>query len=62
MGDTPTKTASAGTFKSMGGEDLIQFINREGNVVLWIDCDGVLHIVTTAMQGGSSIQSGVPSE
>ena len=62
MGDTPTQNAVAGKFQSRGGDDLVQYLNSEGQVVLWIDADGVLHIVTTAMQAtGSAITTGVQS-
>ena len=63
MGNTPTPTAVAGKFQSKDGSDLVQYLNAAGQVVLWVDSDGVLHIVTTAMQAsGASIQSGLPSQ
>jgi hypothetical protein len=62
MGATPTQNAVAGKFQSRGGDDLVQYLNSEGQVVLWVDCDGVLHVVTTAMQAtGSSITTGQSS-
>jgi hypothetical protein len=62
MGATPTQNAVAGKFQSKGGDDLVQYLNAQGQVVLWVDSDGVLHIVTTAMQAnGSSITTGVQS-
>jgi hypothetical protein len=61
MGDTPTNTAVAGRFQSKDGSDLVQYLNSQGKVVLWVDSDGVLHISTTA-SGDSVLQSGLPSE
>jgi hypothetical protein len=43
MSNTPTRTAVAGRFQSKTGEDLIQFVDSAGNVVVWIDCNGVLY-------------------
>ncbi len=63
MSNTPTATAVAGKFQSKDGSDLVQYLNSQGQVVLWIDADGVLRINTTAMQGtGALIQSGLPSQ
>lgn len=56
MADTPTVTAVAGKFQSKDGSDLVQYLNSQGQVVLWIDCDGVLHI---APDGVLQITSGV---
>ena len=50
MSKTPTNTAVAGKFQSKDGSDLVQYLNSEGQVVLWIDADGVLRINTTAAQ------------
>jgi hypothetical protein len=41
----------AGKFQSNDGSDLVQYLNSEGQVVLWVDADGVLRINTTAAQG-----------
>ena len=63
MSKIPTATAVAGKFQSKDGSDLVQYLNSLGQVVLWVDSDGVLHIVSSAMQGtGGSIQSGLPSQ
>jgi hypothetical protein len=61
MGDTPTQNAVAGKFQSKDGSDLVQYLNSQGKVVLWIDADGVLRISTTA-SGESVLQSGLPSD
>jgi hypothetical protein len=42
MSNKPTRTAVAGRFQSKTGEDLIQFVDADGSVVVWIDCNGVL--------------------
>ena len=47
----PTATAVAGKFQSKDGSDLVQYLNSQGQVVLWVDADGVLRINTTAAQG-----------
>ncbi len=63
MSKTPTPTAVAGKFQSKDGSDLVQYLNSQGQVVLWIDADGVLRISTSAMQGtGALIQSGLPNQ
>jgi hypothetical protein len=51
MSNTPTRTAVAGRFQSKTGEDLIQFV-EDGNVVVWIDCNGVLYINSSAVIHG----------
>jgi hypothetical protein len=62
MGNVPTQNAVAGKFQSKGGDDLVQYLNSAGQVVLWVDADGCLHVVSTAMQAtGSSITTGVQS-
>jgi hypothetical protein len=43
----PTATAVAGKFQSKDGSDLVQYLNSQGQVVLWVDADGVLRINTT---------------
>ena len=60
MPNTPTATAVAGKFQSKDGNDLVQYLNSLGKVVLWVDKDGVLWISTTA--GGVAVQQrGLPS-
>lgn len=60
MPSTPTNTAVAGKFQSKDGSDLVQYLNSQGKVVLWVDKDGVLWISTTA--GGVMVQQiGLPS-
>ncbi len=44
MSKTPTPTAVAGKFQSNDGSDLVQYLNPAGEVVLWVDCNGDLHI------------------
>jgi|GEM_PF-6601776 len=61
MSSTPTASASGGRYQSKSGEDLIQFLNRNGKVVVWVDCDGTLWISTTA-SGEAVQQMGLPSE
>jgi hypothetical protein len=61
MGNEPTATAVAGKFQSKDGSDLVQYLNSQGQVVLWINADGVLRISTTAAQGAVQ-QMGLPSE
>jgi hypothetical protein len=39
---TTTRTAAAGTFKSQG-EDFIQFVNAEGQVVYYVDYTGTVY-------------------
>jgi hypothetical protein len=60
MGNKPTATAVAGEFQSKDGSDLVQYLNSQGQVVLWVDADGVLRIRTTASQGAVQ-QIGLPS-
>jgi hypothetical protein len=52
MSNTPTRTAVAGRFQSKTGEDLIQFVDSDGNVVVWIDCNGVLYVNSSAVIHG----------
>jgi hypothetical protein len=54
MSNTPTATAVAGKFQSKDGSDLVQYLNSAGQVVPWVDADGVLRINTTAAQGAVS--------
>ena len=54
MSNTPTRTAVAGGFQSKTGEDLIQFVDSDGNVVLWIDCNGVLYVNSSAVIHGAT--------
>jgi hypothetical protein len=56
----PTATTVAGKFQSKGGSDLVQYLNSQGQVVLWVDADGVLRISTTASEGAVQ-QMGLPS-
>jgi hypothetical protein len=60
MSKKPTATAVAGKFQSKDGSDLVQYLNSQGQVVLWVDADGVLRINTTAAQG-AVLQMGLPS-
>ena len=60
MGNTPTATAVSGKFQSKDGSDLVQYLNSKGQIVLWIDADGVLRINTTSAQG-AVLQMGLPS-
>jgi hypothetical protein len=60
MSKIPTATAVAGRFQSKDGSDLVQYLNSKGQVVLWVDADGVLRINTTAAQG-AVLQMGLPS-
>ena len=39
MSAEPTKTAAAGRFESHG-EDFVQYIDAQGNVVWWLDAQG----------------------
>src|ERR1700722_11918894 len=55
----PTATAVAGKFQSKDGSDLAQYLNSQGQVVLWINADGVLRLSTTAAQGAVQ-QMGLP--
>jgi hypothetical protein len=48
MSNTLTRTAVSGRFKSKTGEDLIQFVDSDGNVVVWIDCNDGSGILTTS--------------
>jgi len=59
MSCTPTKTAVGGKFQSKDGADLMQWLNTEGKVVIWIDCNGVLWQSTTAA-GSAVSQQGLP--
>ncbi len=59
MSDKPTNSAAGGKFQSKDGSDLMQFLNTEGKVVMWIDCNGVLWQSTTA-SGESVSQQGLP--
>jgi hypothetical protein len=59
MSTTPTRTAVAGRFQSKTGEDLIQFVDSDGNVVVWIDCNGVLYINSSAVIHGADGATGV---
>ncbi len=61
MSNTPTQTAVAGKFQSKDGSDLVQYLNSSGQVVLWVDADGVLRLSTTAMNG-AILQTGLPSQ
>jgi hypothetical protein len=36
------------------GEDLIQFVDADGNVVVWIDCNGVLYVNSSAVIHGAT--------
>jgi hypothetical protein len=60
MSKKPTATAVAGKFQSKDGSDLVQYLNSQGQVVLWINADGVLRINTTAAQG-AVLQMGLPN-
>jgi hypothetical protein len=60
MSNTPTATAVAGKFQSKDGSDLVQYLNSQGQVVFWVDADGVLRISTTAASG-AVLQMGLPS-
>jgi hypothetical protein len=65
MGNLPTPTAVAGKFQSKDGSDLVQYLNAGGAVVLWIDCDGVLHIDPNNLasaNGAAQIVSGFKNE
>lgn len=59
MSDKPTNTAVAGKFQSKDGSDLVQYLNTDGKVVLWVDCNGVLWQSTTA-GGDATSQQGQP--
>ena len=59
MSNKPTATAVAGKISKQDGSDLVQYLNSQGQVVLWIDADGVLRINTTAALG-SVLQIGLP--
>jgi hypothetical protein len=59
MSNAPTRTAVAGRFQSKTGEDLIQFVDSDGNVVVWIDCNGVLYINSSAVIHGADGATGV---
>jgi hypothetical protein len=61
MSNKPTATAVSGKFQSKDGSDLVQYLNSRGQVVLWVDADGVLRINTTAAQG-AVLQMGLPSD
>jgi hypothetical protein len=39
----------------------VQYLNSQGQVVLWVDADGVLRTNTTAAQGAVE-QIGLPSD
>jgi hypothetical protein len=52
MSQVPTPTAVAGKFQSKDGSDLIQFLDAQGRVVVWIDCNGVLYINSSAVING----------
>ena len=52
MSQTPTPTAIAGKFQSKDGSDLIQFLDAQGRTVVWIDCNGVLFINSSAVING----------
>jgi hypothetical protein len=38
----PTKNAVAGTFQSKNGDDLVQYANAAGQIVLWVDWTGAM--------------------
>jgi hypothetical protein len=38
----PTQNAVAGKFQSTNGDDLVQYLNPEGQVVFWIDATGAM--------------------
>jgi hypothetical protein len=59
MSNKPTRTAVAGRFQSKTGEDLIQFVDKDGNVVVWIDCNGVLYVNSSAVIHGAAGATGV---
>jgi len=48
-----TKTAAAGTFQSRNGEDGIQFSNKSGKIVSYIDANGVLQVEGIGYPDGS---------
>jgi hypothetical protein len=41
---TPTSNAVSGKFQSKNGDDLVQYVDGQGRVVLWVDSNGVLHV------------------
>ena len=59
MSNTPTRTAVAGRLQSKTGEDLIQFVDSDGNVVVWIDCNGVFYINSSAVIHGATGATGM---
>jgi hypothetical protein len=61
MSNTPTRTAVAGRFQSKTGEDLIQYVDTDGNVVVWIDCNGVLYVNSSAVIHGADGAQVCPS-
>lgn len=51
MSNKPTATAVAEKVQSKGGADLVQYLDSQGQVVFWINADGVLRVNATAAQG-----------
>lgn len=48
----PTKTAAAGKFLTRG-EDGIQFVDEQGNVLHWVDREGGVHAASIEFPDGT---------
>ena len=61
MSNTPTATAVSDKFQRKDDSDLVQNLNSQGQVVLWISADGVLRVNTKAALGKVQ-QIGLPND
>jgi Mn-containing catalase len=57
MSEYPTRYAAAGKHISRGGEDFHQFLDASGNVLYWVDSDGVAWGADYITAAGNSIDN-----